>query len=112
MEISIKRIKNLIKEKIRYWKFKRKTGFCPLEIWNLNTAIAEFTLPRLKYFRNHHHGYPYGLSEEKWNKTLDDMIYALDFEVNQWNYDWSEIDHKRVKRGFKNFGVYLSHLWD
>jgi hypothetical protein len=115
MEISIKRAKNWIKQKIRYWKFKRKTGFYPLEIWNLNTAIAEFTLPRLKYFRDNLHSYPVGITMEKWHEILDDMIYAFDFEVHQWDNDFDlrkELDYQRVQRGFKYFGIYLRDLWD
>jgi len=90
--------------KCRYQKFKY--GVSDDDVYDLDYKIAEFVVPRLIYFRNREKfGIPnqflpsnYGiLSEEQreeaeqkgmaeWNKTLDEIIFAFDYTINDEKY--------------------------
>jgi len=102
-----------IKEKHRFKQFENEHGFHPYEIWNLNTAIAKYILPRLKAFKKTYSGYPLGLTEEKWDDMIDDMIFAFEYEVNQWDLEepFNKKELKRIEKGFKYFGKYFLSLW-
>ena len=42
-------------------------------------AAVAFLLPRLKYFRKHHHGYPPLVkTNDNWNTILDEIIYSFE----------------------------------
>lgn len=59
------------------------------ELWNLNSTIAEYILPRLKKFRKYNQGCPVidGINSFKeWQDTLDKMIIAFEYLVT--NDDW------------------------
>ena len=91
-------------------------GFDDTELWNLDNTIAEFILPRLKAFRENPVGYPTNLTEKKWNKALDKIIFSLDLSLNddKWlnlNIKERNILHKKYKKGFKLLGRYFGDLW-
>jgi hypothetical protein len=69
------------------------------------------------------------IAEEKWNKTLDEMIFAMDYIANcrEWNYypkkiwpektskeDYTDLRavEKRVQNGLILFGTHFRSLWD
>ena len=72
----------------RYRKYvnQLKTrGFSDDETWNIDSTLSAFILPRLKRFKVINNGFPHGLSESKWNKILDQIIFA--FEWNRQQFD-------------------------
>jgi len=107
----IKRLYRKIKNFIWEVNFRRKHRFKSLDIFNLNHATAKFIVPRLKLFRERTYSYPMGLTPEKWKVILDDMIFALEFEINQWDKEYTDKDFKRIQKGFKLFGKYFRDLW-
>lgn len=65
-------------------QFKRKMakqrvrkGYCKLDLWNIDVFIQNTLLKMLKEFREHHFGYPMGMTNDEWNKILDKMIFLL-----------------------------------
>ena len=85
-----------------YWHLTK--GFCYCETWGLDRKIAEYALPRLKYLRDHNSGVPCDMYENqerlqtnnataeddekanlKWQQTLDEIIFALEWIVEG---DW------------------------
>jgi len=103
-----KRLRYLIKE----FKFRRKYGHKSIDIYNLDYAVAKFTLPMLKIFREKTFSYPHDLTPKEWKSILDDMIYAFEFKVNEWDIeDYSKVNFDRVKSGFSLFGKYFRDLW-
>ena len=90
--------------KCRYQKFKN--GVCDDDVYDLQIRIAKFIVPRLIYFKNiGKKGVPFNfvpanysdLSEEEmeiadqkaikeWNETLDKMIFAFDYIINEEKY--------------------------
>lgn len=48
------------------------------EIWNLDSQLLAFILPRLKELRRIKPGYPADLTEQEWDEILDKMIYGFE----------------------------------
>lgn len=121
--------------------FVRKHGFSFADTWGLDHVIACFAAPRLAYLRDNHCGYPgelYAqakkiaditevpdvdeLADAMWIKTLDEMIEAFCFIIDEeepiLNLPYSEYDKERRKReimidkGLAAFATYYQSLWD
>jgi hypothetical protein len=117
------------------------------DIWSLDYTIAKFALPRLIRLKEVMHGVPntmfeplpegeYNHNEEqvaaalkKWNETLDEIIFAMDYVANCREHDyypkkkWPEKTtkddyaellavEKRAQDGLILFGTYFRNLWD
>ena len=79
------------------------------DLWNLDFFLAERILPCLKRFKEMERmGYPSGLTEKKWEKTLDEMIWAFETKMKGVTFK----DYKRQQKGFELFGKYFGDLWD
>jgi hypothetical protein len=97
------------KRQARWKKQRKKRGFDDTELWNLNTTIATFILPRLKAFRKGSHGYPYALKNvEAWNKILDQMIEGFEQYVQD---DINKIDYEKTNKALDLFSEWFNALW-
>jgi hypothetical protein len=107
-------LKNAIRDK-REFKFfwQRLTlGFSSDEMWNLDNTIAEFVLPRLKYFRHLETGFPGCFDNaEQWYNLLDKMIYAMDMIAKGEHYVCDQSEYKRIQEGNDLFGKWFRSLW-
>lgn len=101
--------------KYEWSKQRKKLGFDDRELWSLDHTIAKFVLPRLIRFREVECGYPGNLTEKKWDKILDQMIYSMKAVCDEWKGKISLIDaqveEKRINRGLCLFGKYFRGLW-
>lgn len=104
-----KEIKKIIKSNERLKKDLKKNGFDESECWNLDSTIAQFTLPRLKYFRENTNSYPGTMEFEEWLVTIDKMIVSLEYIVDEDTHP--DIPFEEVQKGLELFGKYLYHLW-
>jgi hypothetical protein len=97
----------------KIWSQERKErGFDSTELWNLDSTISRFILPRLKEFRRKIIGTPSLLSEEEWEKILDEMIIAFELIIREEpSYDWNEKETDQVNKGLDLFREYFFHLW-
>ena len=78
---DIKRLNELKNQRL-------ERGFDDTELWNLDTTIAGFILPRLIEFRKKTDGYPEEFdSFEEWDCVIEKMIQSLDFHLNMEKYD-------------------------
>lgn len=70
-------------ERQSLWKKQRmERGFDDTELWNLDSTILSFTLPRLKEFREQTISYPTEFNTlEEWQKVLDKMIDGIEKKV-------------------------------
>lgn len=109
-----------------YWLFRDKQlndnrykpdedGFIPAEFWNLDSTLAMYIYSHLCYFRdNCNVGHPGNMSEEKWNKILDDMIIAFKLLIEKDETDYHSIEsknrQKKIKYGLRLFIKYLYDL--
>lgn len=110
-----------------YWLFRDKQlndnrykpdedGFIPAEFWNLDSTLAMYIYSHLCYFRdNCNVGHPGNMSEEKWNKILDDMIISFKLLIEKDETDYHSIEsknrQKKIRYGLRLFIKYLYDLW-
>ena len=110
-----------------YWLFRDKQlndnrykpdedGFIPAEFWNLDSTLVMYIYSHLCYFRdNCNVGHPGNMSEEKWNKILDDMITAFKLLIEKDETDYHSIEsknrQKKIRYGLRLFIKYLYDLW-
>lgn len=88
-----------------YKKQRLDRGFDDTELWNLDTTILKFTLPRLKRFRECTIGYPSDFkNHEEWLACLDKMINAIEKILEN---DESDETYK----DFELFKKYFFSLW-
>ena len=69
-------------KKIRNIKYK--------DIYNLDSTIARFILPRLKFFRKKICSCPYGFTLEEWKDILDKMILAFELILDKSEPNFGE----------------------
>lgn len=98
------------KRKIKFLYQRVFRGWDDSDTWNLDYKIAEFTLPRLKRFKELHNSYPVGLTEEEWIVIIDEMIYSFETTLNE-DIDYDKVDWDKVERGYMLFGKYFRNLW-
>ena len=105
------------------------------DTWNMDTTLSHIVVPMLKQLKATKHGHPSQLTEAGWNSILDEMIFAFESKLIDWEdqyygpfiedpeknlggeFEW--IDHdglksyqERISAGFKLFGEYYENLWD
>lgn len=112
-----------------YYGFERMfKGYDCVETFSTFHKFIERYGKILTELRNNHAGYPYDLTEEEWDRVLDDMIYHLYYMdehhvIEELEKDvpdnWSasakttgEIMNKHKDEFFKLFSEYFYNLWD
>lgn len=123
---------NVEDDRCEGWKQQRLTrGFDDTELWNLDHTIIQFILPRLKAFKEQTHGFPGTFDTmEAWQKTLNEMIWALEwYDSEDIHDDWKKDEYgnflkdekgelvpteenQRAKDGWKLFCDNFFGLWD
>lgn len=112
------------------WPFQRLTrGFDDRELWNLDSTIAKFIVPRLKVFieQSDRYGYPAVLEEEgnlgheKWDIILAKILWSFEYALASYGEDWNDypwkdkeaqgVLTKRYESGMKLFSKYCGNLW-
>ena len=86
-------------------KQRLERGFDDTELWNLDSTILKFTLPRLKAFQEATCGYPGDVTADEWQKILGKMIASIENILNETPII-SEGDE-----GFELFKKYFFALW-
>ncbi len=109
-------------ERWQAYKEQRLTrGFDNSELWNLDTTIVKFILPRLKVFRSFECGHPGHIDTmEEWNEILDKMIKGFEYYLDEnlgedKNLTFKENNANREKiisEGLDLFRKYFSNLWN
>lgn len=97
----------------RFKKEKKKYGFASYEIWNLDNEIICFILPRLKFFRDHHCGFPDGMTKEEYHAILDKIIEGMQLYLkHSFDVKVEDEDKKKINEAMKLFIEWLPNLWD
>lgn len=104
-----KEIKNNKKYNKKLRKQLKKNGFDKSECWNLHITIAQFILPRLKYFKKNTNSYPNtDVGFKGWKKILNKMIKSFKHIIKD---DISnEDEYKKVQEGLDLFAKYYNDL--
>lgn len=106
------------------WFFQRLIrGYSDDEVWNVNTAVLRYALPRIKHLRKITKSYPALLCDEakptedklqEWYDILDKMILAIELEIKDeyWFGHNADKEMVEVKEGMDLFHKYFDGLWD
>lgn len=82
------------------------------EVWSLDWTIANFVLPRLRYFRECHGGHPGDLTEAEWLAHIDKMLAAFALVAEgAWDIV-TPTDRGTVNGGLFLFARYFTSLWN
>lgn len=76
---KLRRLLKDIKYKIKYAFERIKDGYDSRDVFSLDYNFIWRFEKLLKEFRKYNNGVPYEMSEEEWNKILDEMIYHLHY---------------------------------
>lgn len=98
-------------------KFLYTHGFNYQDIFNLDTSILAYILPRLVYFRDHCTGYPgtvesYDVWIEILNKIIDGFYAYLDKEWKVVNRIELDSVQEQFEQSMQLFCKYYCSLWD
>ena len=113
--MSYKDIKSISVNDKRITKWEAQIverGFDDTEWWSLYTTIAEFTLPRLKVFRQNTMSFPATITSEEWDNIIDKMIVAFEIILDEekWPVPSGE-DMDKVTEGLDLFAKWFTNLW-
>ena len=93
------------------WHDIERKGYAGTEVSDLQYALACFILPRLCDLRKVSIGYPSSVgSFEMWIAMMDEMIYAMDYIVQ--DKCGSIMEEERVRKGCALLGEHFQSLWD
>ena len=138
------RVRRFIKDvpynirKIQWFIQRGKRGWADCDWWGMDYYLISIILPMLKELKKNQHGHPADLTEEKWNKILDEMVEGFeaaeralnDEYVDKFQPNWFESnekltketlnkcleetikDQKIFKEKMKVFVKYFFGLWD
>lgn len=93
---------------LRFWWQRRTRGWDDSETWSLDSTIAEFTLPRLRRFREITIAHPSELTPEQWNHVLDELIWLMEITADG---DLVGVDDARRREACRLLGEYFHALW-
>ena len=62
----------------KYKRQRKERGFDSTELWNLDTTLLRFLLPRLKAFEEETIGTPVGFSNIEWHSLLKETINNIE----------------------------------
>lgn len=112
----------------RYGIERMFKGYDSVDTFDTFSRFIDRYTKVIKELRNSHMGYPYDLSEEKWDEVLDEMIYHLYYMdenhvIEELEKDvpdtWiasakttGKIIEKHKDEFFELFSKYFYNLWD
>lgn len=101
------------KRQKRWQMEKKEFGFDERTLWDLQSDIATYIIPRLKAFREATGMQtPEELCSQSWNLILSKMITAFEL-ICQDNvvHDFSQETDQNIKEGLNLFAEYFEELW-
>lgn len=91
---------------VKRWWQRLTIGYNDEDLWDLNTVISKFVLPRLIAYRNCVPPHPPELSEGEWHEALNKMIFAFDYWANL-DDRFPPLNVEKTKEGLELFGKYF-----
>ena len=112
--------------KVRSFIQRGIRGWANEDTWNLYYFLANVIANATKYLLKTQHGYPGSLTEEEWNKELEEMIWAFEYYRDSsdiWMQDNNRVGNEQAKknkeknedRAKKGIQIFIEHfrdLWD
>lgn len=124
---TVHKVKDMCWE-VRYGFERMFNGYDSVDCFETFAKFTERYSKILTEYKKYHMGYPCNMSEEEWDKIIDEMIYHLHYmsedNVNEelckdvpdsWIPSWNtadEIINKHKNEFFKLFSEHFYSLWD
>ena len=96
---------------LRYWWQRRIRGWDDSDTWSLDLTAAKWFAPRLRRFKELNNGFPHGLTEEKWDATLDQMIEFCEWYVEHSCDCYDEDEWKAQEKKGVLIYTHFRDLW-
>lgn len=119
---EIKRFKLSNKDKNKEIKHYLRTGYTYNDMWNIDKAIAKYSLPLIKDFKKYSIRYnqtPNGVKRKEWLHILDEILWSLEQMAKEYynTKDMREIiafhkTHCKTKWEKRKDGSLLRQTWD
>lgn len=117
-------------------------GWADRDTWSVDSWLCGVLPPAIEHLREHTHGYPCGLTEEKWDSILSEIAegfraaerskdtpeefviilprtpQSVNYGVPERVYNWDKIkayqesELAKFHKGMKLFVKYFQNLWD
>jgi len=102
-----------IKRSVCFFFQRRCQGFDDSEVWNLDCSFGEWIYPRFKRLREIQQGHPSQISQDKWEKILDEIEYAFSIIADEDKYfNLGDEDWDKVEKGMALFAEWFNCFWD
>jgi len=79
------------------------------DVWSMDSTLAHIIVPMLKKLKETQHGYPGELTEEEWDEKLDEMIWAFEQKLINWEEQYiiqqGEIDWDSTEKDEDGNGI-------
>lgn len=112
--------------KAKCWYQRARYGYSYMDVWNLDSYLAEIISRAVRDLQKINHGYPGGLTEKKWNAVLDKIAGTFELYLKSgdiWSADYdmhgagnanklSKQRHKEIEKGMQLFIKHFGDLWD
>ncbi len=105
----------------KYFLQRTFRGWSDDQLWSLDYTLGNIIVKYLKLFkRSERSGYPSSMTEEEFEKILDDMIEGIDYLTNHDDYEMKIMEDFGVEFTMTfgnpddkgNFGVHINHTGD
>jgi len=112
--------------KIKWFIQRGKRGWADCDTWSFHTYVAKIIKEGTEYLLEHQHGYPSGLTDERWREILKEIVWAFDYLNNEDEIWWKNLrcfgseyadeyrkkQRKKARKGLVYFVKYFQYLWD
>lgn len=86
------------------------------DLWSMDVTLSQIIHPMLVKFRENVDGSPLGISDERWKKILDEMIWSFNFILNEDSVPIHIRNDKQIieqlQNGLNLFAKHFQSLWD
>lgn len=90
---------------------RKERGFSFVDAWSFDTYIASVISNYAEHARKTNHGYPMGLTEEKWDKILKTIQIGYG-NYAEHKFDTLEHEIKDFKKAQRLFKKWFMNFWD
>jgi hypothetical protein len=100
-----------IRRRARHLYQRLTRGWDDSALWSLDYTLARLILPRFRAFVDSHAGYPSNMTEEEWDSTLREILWALEWYASDERWSDGFDKEERAERGMRLFGEHFGSMW-
>jgi len=86
------------------WSYQRAIrGYCDYDLYNFDYTLGNYIAGALSTFRKKTHGYPIGMTEEKWDIILSQISYDFYLATNE--EEWFNPYEEEYYKALEEYGL-------